>query len=158
MTRTRLIDKGWNKIEKELRILKEAFTAVGFFSEDRSLDKKFYIASIAAVNDLGSVDGRIPERPFKRNWFDNNKKKIETFIKQLYLKVSAGTMTAKQAIGLLGEFGQSLEKKSLLNLKAPPNAPSTVKRKKSSNPLIDKGTMLNSIRHKEYFRKVDKPK
>lgn len=52
----------------------------------------------------------------------------------------------KQAMGLLGEVAQQDIQDAIVKLKEPPNAESTIAKKKSDNPLIDSGQLVSSIR------------
>lgn len=52
----------------------------------------------------------------------------------------------KQAMGLLGEVVQQDIQDAIVKLKSPPNAESTIAKKKSDNPLIDTGQLVSSIR------------
>ena len=62
-----------------------------------------------------------------------------------------GMINAEQAIAMLGEWATGEIKKFIIHLQNPPNAPSTIKAKGSSSPLIDTGTMVGSTKHKEYM-------
>ncbi len=156
MAKTRVIinDKICKRIRKELLKLDGAFTAVGFFSEDK-YSGGANIASIAFFNEFGTKN--IPERSFIRAWIDNNKSRIRKFKIKLLDKLYKRQINAEQALKLLGEFAQGGIKKYIIDLRTPGNADSTVAKKGSSNPLIDTGRMLNSVRHKEFF-KGQKPK
>jgi len=55
------------------------------------------------------------------------------------------------ALSEVGEWMTAKTKAKIRGLKSPPNAASTIKRKKSSNPLIDTGQMINSIQHVEHI-------
>ena len=110
----------WNRISSEIKKLNNAYTAAGLFS-DSSNNEGLTLAFIGFINDFGTDDGRIPERPWMRGWVDKNKKKIGDFGKNLYLKVVDGKMTAKKALGILGEFAASgLKKEMTENFKTEP--------------------------------------
>lgn len=145
-TRTVVRDKGWNRIERELKKLMRGVTAVGFFSEDNTAEGLF-IASIAFWNEYGTK--HIPSRPAIRNWLDSKRRKIAEFKKTLLNQIYDGFSNSDLALKRLGEFAQGEIKQSIINLKLPPNAPATIARKGSSNPLIDTGRMVASVRHKE---------
>jgi hypothetical protein len=155
--KTREIDKGWDKIQRELKKLDKAFTKVGIQSDaGKSDDGKTDLVLIAATNEFGTDKAgknknvRIPERSFVRAAMDNNKKKINSFIAELIGKVEDGKITAIRAVGLLGEMGEGLIKRRMTTLRTPPNAQSTIDAKGSSNPLIDKGNLRNAVRHEDH--------
>ena len=56
-----------------------------------------------------------------------------------------GRTTSKQVLTELGIIIQGDIKKTITELKTPENAESTKAAKKSSNPLIDSGTMRRAI-------------
>lgn len=93
----------------------------------------------------------IPERPTLRPTMDKEKVKYVGIM----AKITARAMeegaegrryNMKQAMGKMGEVVQQDIQNSIVQLKGPPNAESTIARKKSDNPLIDSGQMLSSIR------------
>jgi hypothetical protein len=160
LNKIKLDDREWKRIMKEFKILEDAWTAIGFFSEDKYSDGT-NIAQIAFWNEFGvpKDDGtRIPERSFLRAWVDKNKAKIDKFKLVLLRKIIDRQIDAKKAIKLLGEFATGEIKKFIVALKDPPNAPSTIAAKGSSNPLIDTGRMLGAVQHKEYFSKSAIPR
>jgi hypothetical protein len=61
--------------------------------------------------------------------------------------VSEGKIKAQEAIGKLGQFGQDGIKSYIRTGKFQENAEKTKRIKKSSRPLIDTGTMRNSVRY-----------
>lgn len=90
---------------------------------------------------------QIPERSFLRSTFDRELAKLEEGMSRMALKVASGELTAaeaaqKFAVGL----AEPLFRKGLLAVQEPPNAPLTVKLKKSSQPLVDHGRLRASIR------------
>ena len=105
------------------------------------------IAQYAAWNEYGTKDGRIPARPFIRNWIDNNREKIEKTQARLFKQVCEGKISAEEAVAKLGQFAQDGIKRYIITGNFTPNAESTVQRKGSSRPLIDTGVMRNSIRY-----------
>ena len=136
---------GGRKLEK---FLKEAGrggvsgVAVGFFSDARYDDQKGTpVAAVAAWNEFGTKN--IPERPFFRRAIAEMEDGIANIIK-------AGIDPQKMVMdkGLadrIGAYAQGAIEKSILDLKEPPNAPSTIAAKKSDNPLVNKGTMQSSV-------------
>jgi hypothetical protein len=103
------------------------------------------VAQIGAIHEFGSQDGRIPERSFMRSSVDASGSELERIIEKLVGKITDGKMQTTQALGVVGEFvkGKMI---SRINSGIPPaNAPATIARKGSSQPLIDTGQMKNSI-------------
>jgi len=139
------IDRGWNRIKREVQ--KSGGVKVGVMGDAGTSDEGADMLLIAAVNEFGSADGRVPERSYIRAGFDKNRSKLRNTAAALWGRVLDGDMDQRQALGLLGETHQDQVQKFLTALSAPPNAASTIARKRgSANPLIDTGRLRSSIR------------
>ncbi|OAH53893.1 hypothetical protein AWH48_11535 [Domibacillus aminovorans] len=89
----------------------------------------------------------IPERSFLRSGFDENIDDITDKMKRMMTDVIDGNIDQDvffNAIGL--EFAGLIQKK-LRDLRDPADSSMTTVRKGSSNPLIDSGRLVGSIRH-----------
>ena len=97
-------------------------------------------AEIGAYNHYGT-DG-IPARPF----LDVG---VESVIKDINRAVSNCIQKgdSDKALAQMGVIASGGVKTYLTELDSPPNAPSTIKKKGSSNPLIDTGALRASIRY-----------
>lgn len=100
------------------------------------------VASVAFFNEYGTI--RTPARPFMRNAIEKNSNKWLNQLKNDCVK----NVESRTALARLGELVKSDIMKSITALNAPANAESTIKRKKSSNPLIDTGFMRRSVTYK----------
>ena len=89
--------------------------------------------------------GKIPPRPFLRLSIEKNNKNWLNFTKKALLN---NNLDFKKSINQLGLLMVGDIQKEITDLKTPPNAESTIKKKGSSNPLIDTGLMRNSVKHK----------
>jgi hypothetical protein len=87
----------------------------------------------------------IPPRPFFRQAIDGCREQLGDFMDRTAIDVELGHITPKQAFERVGIFMQDKIKKSITDTTTPPNAPSTIKAKGSSHPLIDSGQMRNSV-------------
>ena len=132
--------------EKLRRLLREAAkrrdttVEVGFFSEARYEDGT-PVAAVAAWNEFGTED--IPERPFFRRALAE----VEDGVTKI---VKAGIDTEKMVVddrlaGRVGAYVAGQIQESITALKEPPNAPSTIKEKGGSSPLLDTGHMRESV-------------
>lgn len=69
-----------------------------------------------------------------------------------YLKIIEQTMsdggTMNMALNRVGVVAVGMVQKYMTDLRTPPNAPSTIKKKGSSNPLIDSGALRQSVTYK----------
>lgn len=156
---------------KQLEHLESKRIEVGVFAGKKHPDSDIDLAGLAKVHEYGvtievtpkmraylhsiglhlredTTHIRIPERSFIRAGWDNNKddveKRIERFLPQMMeLDINLDTFleaVGKEVEGRLKEF--------MKNLHYPPNSSFTIRRKGSSNPLIDTGALLDSITYK----------
>jgi len=134
------------RTQKPLHAPVNAYTKLGF---PRGTDS--HVLSKAVWNEYGTetADGEehIPERAFFRNGMKDSARQFKSTLNRLGRKVLNGTLTSSQAVDQVGLFGVGKIQQSIVDLKDPPNAPSTIARKGSSNPLIDTGNMRQSVTH-----------
>lgn len=135
-------DMGWNEIKRQLTELDGAVVKVGLQAGDTDKEGTS-LAEIGFYNEFGTRT--IPARSFIRSTHDD-KNGWRDLTQRLYASVLDLKRPAKQALGLLGTAAQDDIKRKITDLDAPPNAPSTIALKGSSNPLIDTGQMRASIR------------
>lgn len=106
---------------------------------------------IASVHEFGVTIQQergsivIPERSFMRTTFDEKKAEWFEFVKRqlnnvFEFKIDAQTLYARLGARMVGDIQEKIT-----DLDAPPNAPSTISKKGSSNPLIDSGGLRRSI-------------
>lgn len=139
-------DKGWDRITAELRSLSGKKVRVGVLSSAGDHpDGDITIAEVAAFNEFGTR--HIPARPFVSTAFDENLSKYERQLARDVRKATGqgGFMTAETVANRLGLRMQSDIQRKIVSLREPPNAPATIRKKGSSNPLIDTGRMRQSI-------------
>lgn len=105
----------------------------------------FTLGQVAVVNEFGSKDGRVPERSFIRTTDEDKRDDISTYLRRRKLDVISGRQTAKQVLGEVGAKMKGFIQDKIISIRTPPNAPSTIARKGSSNPLIAEGQLLRSI-------------
>ena len=87
----------------------------------------------------------VPERSFIRKGYQLNLKKITNYVnKQIELLFNM-KITVEQLYQRVGSYCVSRIQEFLTDLKKPANHPFTIKRKHSSNPLIDTGNLRQSI-------------
>ena len=143
-------DKGMAKIREQIAALSQLSVKAGIVEGTGGKDG-VSIAQYAAYNEFG-VPGkkkkwRIPPRPFIRGFVENESGEIKATQERLFKLVSEGKMSADTAIKRLGQFAQDGIKRYIMGGDFVPNAEATIQRKGSSRPLIDTGTMRNSVRY-----------
>ncbi|MEE9451378.1 MAG: hypothetical protein V3V61_01315 [Gammaproteobacteria bacterium] len=139
--------KGNKKIEARLKKLASVRQVVkgydvGFFKQSVYPDGTL-VTSVAFWNEFGTKF--VPERPFFRT---GNKKAEKPLIKLIdkLLNENDSYVLSKESVSLLGQLHASQIQKSIVDLRDPPNAVSTIDAKGGkSNPLIDTGEMRRSV-------------
>lgn len=102
------------------------------------------LAVIAAVHEFGL--GGMPQRSFLRSAYDENLPTIDKMIQRVANGAVFGFGT-NAALNQLGNVVQGMIQRKIVDGPFKPNAPATIKRKKSSRPLIDTGHLRQSIRY-----------
>lgn len=102
------------------------------------------LAVIAAVHEFGLGD--MPQRSFLRSAYDENLPVIDKMIQRVANGAVYGLGT-NAALNQLGNVVQGMVQRKIVDGPFVPNSPATIKRKKSSKPLIDTGHLRQSIRY-----------
>ena len=127
------------------RLQKNSGVLVGVPAGTGSYEDGAPIAVIAAVQEFGSADGRIPERSFLRVPLRQNAETFQSIWRAQVPKVVDGDMTMQQVMSQLGARAAAVSQEAISEGIAPENAESTKKRKGSSKPLVDTGRLRQSI-------------
>lgn len=98
------------------------------------------IPMVAVFNEFGT--SKSPPRPFFRIMI---KTKAPAWGSDISKVLKATKYDVAQTLGHMGARIQRQLMQSITDLVDPPNAPSTIARKGFSQPLIDTGTMRNSV-------------
>lgn len=113
--------------------------------EENKGDFSKYIANIAFVLNYGSYSGNISPRPFGSTTIPRYWPKIKEIIKREIFLVLSGKQSAKKAYNRIGIMTKSYMQHNLRFGGWKANEPITIKMKGSSQPLIDKGQLRQSI-------------
>lgn len=89
----------------------------------------------------------IPERAFLRGGFDANHEQILDDSDNMVSLVLGGVLDPDDLFEHIGNSLKFAIREYATELDTPPNHPFTIKRKDSSQPLIDTGTMLKSLKY-----------
>jgi hypothetical protein len=156
--------EGFTDTDKGMAEIRKQIEALGNFAVKAGVTDGA-VAQYASWNELGvkgpplSQHGGgvwfIPPRPFIRGWLADKESSIKTTIDKVYKLVADGKMDAKTAASTLGQFAQDGIKNHLMSGDFTQNADRTIQIKGSSKPLMDTGTLRNSIRF-EVIGKGDK--
>lgn len=153
--KTKVKDKKFRRYIKELEKLHGGSKIkIGILADKGSVNppgSDLNLAGIASVTEFGTkTAGRnkntvIPPRPWMRTTFESNRRRFNNLTLRELMKVGDGKSSVSKALTTLGVIMAASVKKTITNLKTPPNAPSTIAAKGSSNPLIDTARMRNSV-------------
>lgn len=160
--RVKILDRGWDKLNREVRKLARApFVKVGFPEEsaDTTAPHKESagqtVLGIALVHEFGTTKaGRnrqvtIPQRSFIRSTFDDKNRRWQAQISAFIGQISIGRMTVERALDRIGLIAvDDIKEKVASNI--PPELSEVTKklRKNKTEPfiaLMDTNQMVNSI-------------
>ena len=126
-------------------------TSYGYKTEEDARDGQVrFLREGEGVMQLGVTEPHkivIPERSFLRVPLRQSVDNLKKGFASLAGKVSRGEISAFQMLDQIGARAAGYCKEAIEAGIDPPNAPSTVRRKGSATPLIDKGIMKNAITH-----------
>ncbi len=135
------------RLEKILhKMAKAPHVAVGIL-QDNPVGDGFSMLDLATVHEFGSKDGRTPQRSFIRSTCDAKQKEHLKLIAKLQGRLLAGKIAMKQALGIVGSAVTSDIVQTINTGIKPELKLATIKRKKSSKPLIDTGRLKGTITH-----------
>ena len=100
------------------------------------------IPEIGAAHEFGAG---VPERSFIRSTIAENINKYNGMRRDLIKAMIAGDMTKMQAVAILGEAVKADVQRKIQTISEPANSDETIAQKGSDNPLVDTGTMRQSI-------------
>ena len=142
---------------RELQYLASHHVEIGIFA-DASRDEAVPMLVIAAANEFGAKIPKrqarldnpekwiiIPERSYLRAWFDENVDALQVTLERLIGQIVEGKISGRAALEMIGGYVVTHVQAYMIDLKTPPNVPSTIARKGSSNPLIDTGQLKDAI-------------
>lgn len=147
-----IVDKNthWKQIEEVINNLNKIVIKVGI-QNNATNDDGLSIAQYGAYNEFGVIEGKkvIPARSFLRSTTDENdgwKKEIN----QAFVEIVEGRTSVIEALSKVGVKARDdiITKIDKTDPKWKPNAPATIKKKKSSKPLIDESFLKKAIQYK----------
>ena len=145
----RVVDRGANAVLRNTRG-RGHHVDVGVLGSKASAQKagarSITVADVAEWAEYG-----IGQRSWLRAWIDSHEDLINDRIDREVRQVLRGKRTQEQAIARIGVWLQGEIQLNIANFPDngfKPNAPSTIERKGSSVPLIDKGQLRASISHR----------
>lgn len=123
-------------------------TDYGYVTEQHEKDKQVrFLKKGTGFKKLGTTEAHvitIPPRPWLIPGVESAVQDINDIIEQSLIKAK-GTDETLEAVGAIAA---GAVQQYMTDLKEPPNAKSTIKKKGSDNPLIDSGALRASVTHK----------
>lgn len=149
-------DKVWRNMKKNLIKGQSLAAKIGVFDKYYGEENdNLPVAQVFQWNEEGSETN--PMRPAIRYFIMQLEKegKFIPFISKYLNSVAMGTMTWTQLYDKIGEAAAKDLREVVDQWEIPPNSPKTIEEKGGRNdPLVDTGTMRDSIEHK-IGRKTD---
>jgi len=138
-------DMGFDRIMAAIPELRGATVDIGIQEDAGVAEGGTTVAEYAFYNEFGTE--RSPARPFMRGAADEQRTQWQRFVERSLGLVIDGKLALNPALNLIGERAADDTRQYAVKLNTPPNAESTIMQKGSSNPLVDTGRMVQSIRH-----------
>lgn len=144
------LTKEGERLLAELKVLTSNSVKIGFqsgeaFEKTKDGADGADICEIAVYNELGTET--IPSRPFMRDSIDKHEEEIVNFASERVKDLTKNKCTAEGVLNEVGIFEKGIVQWEIANGDFAPNAPSTIRKKKSDRPLIDTGTMRQSVNY-----------
>ena len=99
------------------------------------------MAQLGAVLHFGTEDGHIPARP----WLDVGVESGAQDIIDTVRSASSRGLPLDTVMEQIGAVAAGAVQEYITDLRTPPNAPGTIERKGSDNPLVDSGALRASV-------------
>lgn len=156
--KTTIKDRGLKKIIKEYnkaRNKEDSFVTIGLH-KDATYPDGTSVGEVAFYNEYGTKS--IPARPFLQLTLLTYMKEFEELHKKLLNKLLNGKANIETILKSLGFRIQAKIQNTIKQASswADPNSASTLTRKSTGRPLIDSGTMLNSVGYQITVEKKQK--
>lgn len=107
------------------------------------------VVDVAVYNNYGTFnkDGtvHIPARPFLSIGGLKARQETKRLREQLFKRFNLGTISLQDAANIVGAKAAAIIKKTIRDFDDPPNSPGTIAKKKTNNPLVDTGLMMQSV-------------
>ena len=140
--------KGFEQLRAGLN--KGQYVKVGVFGDHKAqrADATINNVELAIIQEFGSKSANIPARSFIRMPIQDKRKDILNYSASKPIADLLKSGDKKKALKLLGVFAENVIQKAFDTGgfgKWAPNAPSTIRKKKSDHPLIDKAELRKAV-------------
>lgn len=133
-----------SEIEKQMKKLTggNKHALIGYPDNGATEEDGTLISMVAAANHFGT--DTIPARPFLDVGVEKAIPEINKEIEEGIEDIIEGKSDMDKVLNRIGLIAVGYVQQEITDIRTPPNSPETIKRKKSSNPLIDTGNMRQS--------------
>lgn len=115
-------------------------------ADGSKVDSGVSLATVAAANEFGTEDGRVPERSFLREGLRRATPRFERLNRLNLRLILLGEQTPERALGQLGAFAAGAVQDFITHGKFQPNEPSTLAAKfPKTHPLENTGQLKQGI-------------
>ena len=141
------IVKRLKEVMKRAEQLNRIQLVVGIPSDENSRDESTGItnAELGVIHEFGVPEKGIPERSFMRSTASEEANNLGRLAKIQISECLGGKASAHNAFATVGAYLQGKIVEKITDGDFEPNTEATVKRKKSSKPLIDTGQLRGAI-------------
>ena len=143
-----------NELNKIVKDLEAPMVTVGIHED--AIDPpegEINMATLGAVHEFGNDHN--PARPWLEPGFESGLQDYEEIMAEgIDAAVTEGVDITK-SLNQVGVLAVGRVQEYMTNLKVPSNKPATIKKKGSSNPLIDEGLMRSSVNYKLQAQKPE---
>ena len=146
---TKEIDHGYKAMRRVIKQIQrdKPYVKVGVQADAGEHSEGTPMTLVASVHEFGAPSKNIPERSFIRSTMDEKRRFLRGLTQDEIFKIIRLKTHFRSSLDRIGLVISTLIKKKITDLRKPPLKPATIRRKGSSNPLVDTGQMRASIRH-----------
>lgn len=141
------IVKRLKEVMKRAEQLNHMQVVTGILSDENSRDESTGItnAELGTIHEYGVPEKNIPERSFMRSTASEEANNLGRLAKIQIAECLKGDKSAHDTFATIGEYLQGKIVDKITDGDFEPNTEATMKRKKSSKPLIDTGQLRGAI-------------
>lgn len=140
-----LNDRGFKKAMRLRKEMDKHCVLVGLPGRNSPMHKETTVAKLGVIHEFGSPANGIPARPFMAQTAQKRRRNTAELLERNVKAVLNSSQSPKQGLSRIGVVYEGYIKDTIRNGDFVPNAPSTVRLKGSSRPLIDTGLMRASV-------------
>lgn len=141
-------DLGWYGFTKRIEEMDKTIATIGLHEDAGSYPDGDHIPDIGFFNEYGATNANIPERSFIRSTIEEKLPVLKQKTEELKNEIITNAAPVKAGLAKIAFYIQESIKGKITDIKFPPNAISTIRRKGFDDPLIESQLMQRSITFK----------